>query len=125
MNKTFNSYDILEPLKTRTGMYTGENTLKSIRTFYSGYRHAMDEIGVIDEAEPNLNNIHDWIAKKLGFYESTAGFPNMILAVTMGLKPEEVIWEDYDKNVTEEQHLKSIKLFYELLEEYKKERIKD
>lgn len=65
-----------------------------------------------------LTLFFDWVADKLGFYESTAGWHNMILAVTIGLDPQNINWENYDDGVTTEQHIQSVKRFYELVEEY-------
>ena len=42
----------------------------------------------------------------------------MILAVTRGLNPKKMGWENYDSEATKQQHEKSIQIFYELLEEY-------
>jgi hypothetical protein len=111
-------YKLLKEMEPRPAMWTGELTLKSIRTFINGYSCALHKYEIIDFNKKDEPNFHDWTAKKLGFYESTAGWQNMILAVTIGLNPKEIKWENYDSNVTKEQHEKSIKNFYELLEEY-------
>lgn len=102
-------------------MWTGELSLKSIRTFIDGYSFALYEHNLIESDEDNGANFHDWVANKLGFYESTAGWQNMILAVTIGLNPKSIKWENYDSSVTKKQHENSIRKFYELLEEFVKE----
>lgn len=101
-------------MEHRPAMWTGELSLKSIRTFIDGYRFALSErqSTLIDQ------DFNDWVAHKLGFGESTAGWQNMILAVTLSLHPKTLKWENYDADVTKEQHEKSISKFYELLEEY-------
>ena len=106
-------------MEARPAMWTGELSLKSIRTFIDGYSFALSEYQLIETNEKELN-FHDWVANKLGFYESTAGWQNMILAVTIGLDPKTIRWENYDSEVTKEQHEKSIRKFYELLEEFVK-----
>ena len=113
------SYKLLKKMEARPAMWTGELSLKSIRTFLDGYWYALNEHQLV-ETEIELN-FHDWIANKLGFYESTAGWQNMILAVTIGLNPKTIEWEDYDSEVTKEQHEQSIRKFYELVEEFVKE----
>lgn len=102
-------------------MWTGEASLKSIGIYVSGYYHALLDNKIADKA-PSNEPFFDWVAKKFGYYESTAGWANMILAYSMEFKPENIRWEKVLATpVTKEQHLKSIKLFYELLEHFKKE----
>lgn len=113
------NYELLKKMEARPAMWTGELSLKSIRTFIDGYSFALSEHQLIETNEKELN-FHDWVANKLGFYESTAGWQNMILAVTIGLDPKTIRWENYDYEVTKEQHEKSIRKFYELLEEFVK-----
>ncbi|MCD2259122.1 hypothetical protein [Psychroserpens luteolus] len=114
-------YNILKKMEFRPAMWTGETSLKSIRIFLNGYSIALREHNILQSSEELEINFHDWIANKLGFYESTSGWPNMILAVTIGLNPKSIKWENYDSKVTKEQHEKSIKKFYELLEEFMNE----
>lgn len=113
-------YKLLKMIEKRPAMYVGEATLNNIKIFVSGYYAALLENNIISES---LNEpFFDWTAQKLGFYESTAGWANMILAYSLGINPKTVIWEDvFALQITKEQHLDSIKLFYELIEEYKNE----
>ena len=111
-------YDILKRMEARPAMWTGELTLKSIRTFLDGYSYAFIENKLDDQSGSNELDFHDWIAAKLGFNESTAGWQNMILAYTIGLDPKNIRWEAYDIGISKELHEKSIKQFYALLEEY-------
>ena len=108
-------------MEARPAMWTGELSLKSIRTFLDGYSYALDQHKIINPDKEDELNFHDWVANKLGFYESTAGWQNMILAVTIGLDPKSIRWENYDLEVTKEQHETSVRKFYELLEEFVKE----
>lgn len=114
------SYELLKKIEARPAMWTGELSLKSIRTFLGGYTFALYEYKLIDLDENKEEDFHDWVANKLGFDESTAGWQNMILAVSIGLDPKEIDWDNYDLEVTKEQHEKSIRKFYELLEEFVK-----
>lgn len=115
------NYELLKQMEARPAMWTGELSLKSIRTFLDGYTFALYQHNLINTEKENELNFHDWVANKLGFYESTAGWQNMILAVTIGLEPKTIRWENYDSEVTKEQHETSIRKFYELLEEFVKE----
>ncbi|WP_367388438.1 hypothetical protein [Lewinella sp. LCG006] len=111
-------YKLLKKMEARPAMWTGELTLKSIKTFLDGYSFALYEHKLTDLKKQSEPNFHDWTAKKLGFYESTAGWQNMILAVAIGLNPKTIKWENYDPQVTKEQHEMSIRKFYELLEDF-------
>ncbi len=113
-------YQILKKVESRPAMWTGENSLKSIKTFLDGYLFALEEYGILKSENKIEISFNDWIAEKLGFYESTAGWPNMILAVTLGLNPKKINWENYDKGASKEQHEESIRKFYELYEEFVK-----
>lgn len=113
-------YDILKLIQQRPGMRTGDSTLKAIYTYLSGYYQAL--------VDNNLNwkndydsSFHDWIANRLGYYESTAGWANMILAYSINTNPKNISWEKFFITpITHEQHLESIKLFYKLVEDFKK-----
>jgi hypothetical protein len=114
-------YKILKQIELHPAMWTGEATLDSIRNYISGYYHALLDNKIVHKAHTD-EPFFDWVANKLGYYESSAGWANMILAYCMGFKPQEINWEDvFATPVTKEQHLKSISYFYELLEEFKKE----
>lgn len=108
-------------MEARPGMWIEELTLKSIRTFLGGYDFALSEHGLVASRDEQSPNFHDWIADKFGFSESTAGWHNMIVALSIDLDPKNMSWEDYDLNVIKEQHEKSIRRFYELLEEFMNE----
>ena len=114
-------YHLLKLMERRPAMWTGEESLRSIHNYISGYYHALLDNKIVQRPltdEP----FFDWVAKRLGYSESTAGWVNMILAYCMGFKPENIIWEKFFATpVTKEQHLKSIEFFYELTEEFKNE----
>lgn len=116
-------YNLLKSIEKRPAMYIGESTLKGIKIFISGYYFALLENNI--DREYQSDPFFDWTANKLGYYESTAGWVNMILAHCLGIKPRDIIWEEFfDLHISNEQHLNSIKLFYELIEEYKNENLK-
>ena len=72
--------NILQQIQRRPAMYTGENTLRSICHFLSGYSFALDRHGVSTDNDPLIlpREFHDWVAYRLHFYESTSGWCNMI-----------------------------------------------
>ena len=116
LNMIIQNYKLLKKIEQRPGMWAGENTLKSIKTFLAGYNHALFENNLIEEG---TDLFFDWIAKKLGFYESTAGWANMILAVSLGFEPKKIDWAKVlETKVTREQHEESVRKFYSLLEEF-------
>ncbi|KAF2513869.1 hypothetical protein [Flavobacterium foetidum] len=113
-------YKLFKDIEKRPGMFIGEVSLDRIKLFATGYYTALVENKLIIESKNEA--FFDWIARKLGYYESTAGWGNMILAYSLGFDPEEIIWEEvFSRHITKEEHIQSIKMFYELLEEYKNE----
>ena len=89
--------------------------------FLAGYHFAMDSVGAIDISQPDFGGFHNWIAAKYGYYESTSGWANMILAVELGLSPQDRSgsWNDFKRKATEIQHTNSVKTFFKLVGEFK------
>lgn len=114
-------YDLLKSIEQRPAMWTGETSLKSIHCYISGYYHALLDNEIVQK--PHTDELFfDWVAKKFDYYESTAGWVNMILAYCMGFKPENINWEKvFNTVVKKEQHFRSIELFYKLVEQFKTE----
>jgi hypothetical protein len=94
--------DIFERFRRRPAMFTGENTINSIRCYLDGYHFAMEWHGLSPVGDPLLvpGEFHDWVAYRLHFYESTSGWCNMIR----------------DRTGTEQE---GIDKFFELLAEFK------
>lgn len=114
-------YKLLKQIERRPAMYVGQNTLRAIFIYTSGYYHALIDKGFVTAAHTD-DPFFDWIADKLGYYESTAGWVNMIVAESMGFDSKNINWEEvFETPTTNEQHSISINRFYELMEEYKKE----
>ncbi len=85
---------------------------------------ALLDNGIVNDSNAITEPFFDWVARKLNYYESTAGWVNMIVANSIGLKPKDVKWQDLlDSTLTQEQHIISIELFYILLEEFKNENL--
>jgi hypothetical protein len=117
----FSFYDVIEKIRVRPGMYIGDSSPNSLRVFLDGYGLAMHEAGVEDASHPRLQGFHDWIASKLGFCESTAGWANMILATTMGLDPAHVAWDDIHASATSQQRAEATTRVFALLDEFRRE----
>jgi hypothetical protein len=114
-------YNLLKKIEKRPAIWTGETTLKSIFIYVNGYYQSLldNKIAQNNETEEPF---FDWVAKELGYYESTAGWVNMILAYVIGYETKNINWENFLANqITNEQHIKSISCFYELIEKFKME----
>ena len=115
------SYKMLKAIEQRPAMFTGETSLRSIYIYFLGYNHALLDNQIINEIH-TTDPFFDWVANKLGYYESTAGWANMIFAYSIGFKPRKINWNQvFEVPVSNEDHYNSIRLFYKLLEEFKEE----
>ena len=119
VERQYSIYDLLAIIRKRPGMYIGEITLNNLFNYISGYRAAMDIAGIEDISIPEFYDFHEFVKEQYGYRESTAGWANMILAVTIGLNPSEIIWENYDSNITSEQHKTSVDRFFQLIDAYR------
>jgi hypothetical protein len=89
---------LLEVIRERPAMYLGQRSLSALSSYLQGYRMALS---VYDIQSPTLPpDVHDWVAYRLHFYESTSGYRNLIL-----------------KRVPEESA--ALDRFFELLDEHK------
>lgn len=113
-----NIYELIETISTRTAMYTGEHKLSNIRSFIDGYTFSIKDEKEYLEFLSDFPGFHDWVARKYGFYESTAGWQNMILAIELGLSPKGISWENYSYGASEAQHKSSVETFFNLVWEY-------
>jgi hypothetical protein len=120
MNKReYSIYDALKTIRKRPGMYAGDIDLNAIKTYLAGYTMAMIDAELEDVSEPEFHSFHEFVRAKYNYFESTAGWANMIKAIVIGLEPENLVWEDYDKDMTFEQQKEALVLFYDLLEEFR------
>ena len=72
-------YDIIDEIQDRTAMYVGDGSILQLRAFLSGFSWAENKLGVkLAPETPSFGDFHDWIAEKFGWYESTAGWANII-----------------------------------------------
>lgn len=111
-------YELIERISVRTAMYTGECKLSNVRSFLDGYAFSIQGQADNEGFLSDFPGFHNWVAKKYGFYESTAGWQNMILAIELGLSPDNICWEGYSSGATEEQHRSSVLTFFNLVKEY-------
>jgi hypothetical protein len=96
-------YDILELVRKRPPIYLDEYSIKRLRSFLVGYQGGLISQGFeFRDEKPDFHGFNDWVAKRLGFFESTAGWCNMIL----------------EKSANERDALEH---FFVLLNEFKKE----
>lgn len=115
--KPKNTYDLLQQLRLRPAMYINPPTLPNLQNFLAGYHTALFMHDIPDDF---LNNFTDFVADKLGFYESTAGFCHMILAYITGFDPKTIIWEEFlAYPISEQEHQAAMALYYTILDEFK------
>ncbi len=96
--KKENLYDLLDKMRERPALYTGEHSLSAIYHFIQGYFAAHN---FETNESPNFGKFHDYVGTFYGKY-STAGWKNLILADHFGNEAEAII------------------RFYELLDDFKK-----
>ena len=82
-------------------MYLGKESISLLRANLSGYYAALFANILPTESEPSFRGFHDWVALRLGYYESTSGWDNMLLEAANG------------------DETKALENFFVLLEEYK------
>lgn len=80
-------------------MYIGYHSPTHLHSFLSGFSFATN-FQSSEIEQPNFNDFHDWIAKRLNYYESTSGWAHMI--EDQREDKEEALW-----------------LFFELLDEFR------
>ncbi|MEH1845679.1 MAG: hypothetical protein V7L25_11940 [Nostoc sp.] len=75
-----NIYEILAMIRSRPAMYLGQRSLTALDGFIGGYSFALGENGIFyGEETPPFTQFNDWVARYYKWYESTAGWKNIIL----------------------------------------------
>ena len=116
----YSIYDIIDKIRDRPGMWIGDLSPRALHIFLTGYRCGMDDAGFAGVSQPEFRGFHDWVAQKFGFGESTAGWANMILAVTVGAEPANISWESlFASVITTEQNKQATMLCFQLIDEYR------
>jgi hypothetical protein len=118
----FTIYKVIDIVRRRPGMYIGDPSPEKLDVYLHGYRAAMHHAGKRDASDPPFHGFHLWVARRLGFGESTAGWSNMILAVTLGLNPRTIRWEGYNAAATSDQLKEATERCFALLDEYRGEK---
>lgn len=100
--KINNQFELIELIKQRPGLYIDSNNITSMQNFLNGYDFAC----LVNEIE--YNNVyplfwyfHEWVMEKYNWYESTAGWKNIIL-----------------KNNNDDE-IKALEVFFEMINEFK------
>ena len=97
----FDVYQTLSLIRTRPAMYLGTHSLVRLRAFLDGCFFLAGQQGIECGAQPDFGGLHDWVAKRFGWYESTAGWCSIILQECGG------------------DDSKALDCFFELVEEYR------
>lgn len=75
IQELINSYNF----RNRIGMYLGEKNIHILNGFLHGFQYAEDLYGISKDQVHFLEGFHDYVAKYYDWYESTAGWKNIIL----------------------------------------------
>jgi hypothetical protein len=81
-------------------MYVGSHSLVRVHSFLYGCLFMTREYGIECCERPSFGAFHDWVAKRFGWYESTAGWCNIIVQECGG------------------DESKALDRFFELVDEY-------
>ena len=75
----FNIYDLITRIHPRPAMYIGAHSLVRLNSFLDGCSFLAAEYGIERSETPDFGDFHDWVARRFGWIESTAGWCNIIL----------------------------------------------
>jgi hypothetical protein len=95
-------YDVLEAIRQRPGIYIVEPSIYRLQSFLTGYSAGLGRVGFVLRDGASFHRFHDWVARRLGFAGSAAGWCNMIR----------------EKSATEAD---AFQMFFVLLDEFRKE----
>jgi hypothetical protein len=95
-------YDLLEWVRKRPTMYLDNSpTIQKLAVLIAAYDAGLGHVGFVLRDGADFHRFHDWVAKRLGFFESTSGWANMIR----------------EKSTSDEE---AFTMFYVLLDEFRK-----
>ncbi|MBK9164519.1 MAG: DUF433 domain-containing protein [Acidobacteria bacterium] len=77
-------YELIERIRLKPALYLGLHSITRLDSFLDGYSLALDNLNVELVGNPDIWYFHDWVAMKLGKYESTAGWCNLLLESACG-----------------------------------------
>jgi len=95
-------YEWLEMIRPKPGLYLGKRSIERLDMLLAGIGFGLGMVGLSLRDAHDFHRFHDWVAKRLGFYESTSGWCNMIR----------------EKSASDEEALNQ---FFVLLNEFRKE----
>ena len=118
--QTYSVYELIDEISPRLEMFIGDRTVDKLCCFIWGYRRAMFDLGIPESPDLNINAFTRWVRKKYGYDGSAeiAGCEKTILAISLGIAPEELRWDIFPPAVTPEQQFESAQLFISLLREF-------
>ena len=96
----FDVYKLIAQIRPRPAMYVGSHSLVRLRSFLDGCIFMTDEYDIECCEQPPFGGFHDWVAKRFGWYESTAGWCNIIIQECGG------------------DESKALDVFFELIDEF-------
>ena len=72
-------YDLLESIRGRPGLWISQPELVRVDAFLSGYQAALGRRHLaLRRVKPDFQGFHDWVARRLGYAQSTPGWYNLI-----------------------------------------------
>jgi len=101
MARRFDVYELIERVRRCPAVYLGQNSLIRLRAFLDGCFCVAREHEIPTDERPPFGELHDWVARRFGWYESTAGWCNIILQECGG------------------DDAKALSRFFELIDEYR------
>jgi hypothetical protein len=72
-------YDMLNVIRKRPLFYLSKQSIVELRTFIGAYNAGLGRVHFMLKDTTEFHGLHNWVAKRLGFSESTSGWGNMIL----------------------------------------------
>ena len=98
-------YEFLGYIRQRPALYIGETSITVFKGYFYGFLEGSKLLGN-KEVVAELTKFNNWVAMRLGYFEGTSGWKNMLL-----------------KSANDDEE-KALKKFFILLEEFKKRKAK-
>jgi hypothetical protein len=84
MSQRFDVYDTIALIRPRPAKYIGACSLFRLYMFLEGCFHTARLYGIERSEQPDFSRFHDWVARRFGWQESTAGWYTIILKESGG-----------------------------------------
>jgi hypothetical protein len=95
-------YDLLDAIRKKPGLFVVEPSIFRLQSFITGHAAGLGRVGYSMRDAADFFRFHDWVARRLGYFESTSGWANMIR----------------DKSASDAE---AFRQFYILLDEFRKD----